>query len=125
MRLHWTVLACMVVAQAAVAQSPDKVVDVQVVNGVIKVSPDPATVTKQQNRIRWQLSTAGSSFPANGIVIQAGGQEYGDCGLMPNSSTAYVCKKLKHVDRKEYKYDVNLRSSGGQALMLDPVIRNE
>jgi len=125
MRLQWTVLFCMLAAQGAVAQSSDRVVDVQVVDGVITVSPDPAPVSRQQNRVRWQLSTAGFSFPANGIVVQAGGSEYGDCGPLGNSSTVYVCKKLRHVDRKEYKYDVNLRGPGGQALNLDPVIRND
>ena len=126
MRLQWTVLLCMwVVAQGAVAQSSDKVVDVRVVDGVITVSPDPAVVSKRQNRIRWQLSTAGFSFPANGVVIQAGGSEYGDCGASGNSTTVYVCKKLRHIDRKEYKYDVNLRGPGGQALHLDPIIQND
>lgn len=125
MRLHWTVFFCMVAAQGAVAQSSDKVVEVQVVNGVITVSPDPAVMSKQQNRILWRLNSAGFSFPANGIVIHAGGSEYGDCGPLGNSTTAFVCKKLRHIDRREYKYDVNLRSPGGQALNLDPVIRND
>jgi hypothetical protein len=92
MRLHWTVLVCMVVAQSAVAQPSDRVVDVQV---------------------------------ANGVVIHAGGSEYGECGPRGNSSTVYVCRKLRHIDRKDYKYDVNLRGPGSQALKLDPVIRND
>ena len=62
MRLHWTVFFCMVAAQGAVAQSSDKVVEVQVVNGVITVSPDPAVMSKQQNRILWRLNSAGFSF---------------------------------------------------------------
>jgi hypothetical protein len=125
MRLHWTVLVCMVVAQSAVAQPSDRVVDVQVANGVITVSPDPATMKKQQNRILWRLNTAGFSFTADGIVIHAGGSEYGECGPRGNSSTVYVCRKLRHIDRKDYKYDVNLRGPGSQALKLDPVIRND
>lgn len=125
MRFHWTVFFCMVAAQGALAQPSDRVVDVQVVDGVITVSPDPAPVSKQQNRIRWQLSTPAFSFPADGIVIQAGGSEYGDCGLLGSSSTVYVRKKLRHIDRKDYKYDVKLRGPGGQTLNLDPIIQND
>ena len=126
MRLLWTLLACVVMAQSAMAQgNSDKTVSLSVSGGTISVNPDPAKVTKNQNKIVWTLTTAGYTFASNGIVIAGAGTEYGDCGKQGNSTTVYTCKKLKHVDGKRYKYDINLLNASGQAVKLDPFIVND
>ena len=126
MRIQWTLLACVVLAQGVMAQgSSDKGVDVSVSGTTISASPDPVPMKKTQNKIVWTLKTAGFTFASNGIVIAGDGTEYGDCGRQGNSTTVYTCKKLKHVDKKRYKYDINLINASGQAVKLDPAIVNE
>jgi hypothetical protein len=98
---------------------------VSVSNGVISVSPDPANMSKKHQKIVWSLATAGYSFANNGIVIEGDGTDYGDCKKQGSSSIVYVCKKLKHVDKKQFKYDVNLVNSSGQRVSLDPRIAND
>jgi len=123
---HWSMIASMallVCTAPSYGQNPsDKSVQVMVVNGVISVSPDPLSMGKNGQKISWVLVTPGFSFPDNGIVIKGANGEYGDCR---NEGNEFVCKKLKHMKGKQYKYDVNLRSSSGQALFLDPIINNE
>ncbi len=103
--------------------SEDKTVKVSVTNDVISVDPEPVKMKKSDKTITWELATPGYSFPANGIVIKQADGEYGDC--RNRTTKEYVCKKLKHVDKKEYKYDVNLvNDSTGKPLSRDPTIQN-
>jgi hypothetical protein len=102
----------------------DRTVKVTVANEMISVDPDPVKMKKSSNKITWELATPGFSFPANGIVIKRAGGEYGEC--RNKSKTEFVCKKLKHADKKEYKYDVNLvNDSTGKPLSRDPIIIND
>ncbi len=114
------VLACALPSYGQAAS--DKSAQVSVTNGVISVNPDTLTMGKSNNKINWILVTPGYTFAANGIVIKNANGEYGDCD---NQGAKFVCKKLKHIDKKQYKYDVNLINSSGQALSLDPIIINE
>jgi hypothetical protein len=126
MRFQLTLLACVAFAQGALAQgNSERTVKVSVNNGVIAVSPDPANMSKGHNKIVWSLATAGYTFANDGIVIEGNGKEYGDCGKQGSSTTVYVCKKLVHVNLKQYKYDVNLVNASGQRVSLDPRIIND
>jgi hypothetical protein len=126
MRLQLTLLAGLAIAQGVLAQgNSERAVNVSVSNGVISVSPDPANMSKKHQKIVWSLATAGYSFANNGIVIEGDGTDYGDCKKQGSSSIVYVCKKLKHVDKKQFKYDVNLVNSSGQRVSLDPRIAND
>lgn len=103
------------------SSADDRTVKVTVAKEVISVDPDPVKMKKTSNKITWELATPGFSFPANGIVIKGADGEYGEC--RNKSKTEFVCKKLKHADKKEYKYDVNLvNESTGKPLNLDPII---
>ncbi len=109
--------------QLGQSSADDKTVYVTVKGKEISVDPDPVTMKRSSNKITWKLATPGFLFPANGIVIKLADGEYGDCS---NKKTEFVCKKLKHIDKKEYKYDVNLvNESTGKPLFLDPTIINE
>ncbi len=109
------------VDQKEQGSADDRTVKVSVANDVISVDTDPVKMKKSSNKITWELATPGFSFPANGIVIKGADGEFGEC--RNKSKTAFVCKKLKHVDKKEYKYDVNLvNDSNGKSLNLDPII---
>ncbi len=126
MRLLYTLLAGLAIAQGAMAQgNSERTVIVSVKNGVISVSPDPANMSKNHQKIVWSVATAGYSFANNGIVIAGDGTDYGDCGKQGSSSTIYACKKLKHVDKKQFKYDVNLINASGQRVSQDPWINND
>jgi hypothetical protein len=112
-------------AQGVLAQGNlDKAVQVSVNNGVISVSPDPANMTKKHHKLVWSLTTPGFAFAEDGIVIAGDKTDYGECGKRGNSTTVYVCKKLKHIDKKQFKYDVNLINANGQRISLDPRIIN-
>ena len=114
------------VEQKEQSSADDRTVKVTVANDVIRVDPDPVKMKKSSKKITWELATPGFSFPANGIVIKRADGEYGECKNKSKSKTEFVCKKLKHVDKKEYKYDVNLvNDSTGKPLNLDPVIGND
>lgn len=124
MRVLLLSTALLVLAPWVQAQSnSDKGVSVTVVNGKIGTSPEPVQVKKNQNRIVWTLTTAGFTFANNGIVIKGGGNEYGECAKTKQNE--FICKKLKHVDLKTYKYDVNLIDANGRAMNFDPLIVNE
>lgn len=123
---RWVLLAGLsLMAHAAIAQGADRKVDVQVAAGAIKVAPDPVNMAKNQNRIEWTLNSDGYSFAANGIVIKDANGDYGDCGPVGNKGKKFACKKLRHIDHKDFKYDVNLKDVQGQPLSLDPIIHNE
>lgn len=124
---RWVLLAGFsLMVHAAMAQgNADRTVDVQVANGVITVNPDPVHMGKKHNKLVWQLNTQGYSFAANGIVIKDSNGDYGECGPGGNKGNKFVCKKLRHIDRKDFKYDVNLKDARGQVLSLDPIIHNE
>ncbi len=107
--------------QVGQSSRDNKTVKVTVTNDVISAAPERVEMKKSDKTITWELATPGFSFPANGIVIKDANGEYGDC--KNKTKTEFVCKKLKHVDKKEYKYDVNLvNDSTGKPLSLDPVI---
>ncbi|MEI8155383.1 MAG: hypothetical protein WCH60_00850 [Burkholderiales bacterium] len=126
MRRIWTLLVGLAFAQGVLAQGNlDRAVKVSVNNGVISVSPDPANMSKNHHRIVWSLETPGFAFAQDGIVIAGDKTDYGECGSRGNSTTIYVCKKLKHIDKKQFKYDVNLVNAKGQRISLDPTIANE
>ena len=126
MKRFWIFIAAMAFAQGILAQGKsDKTVTVSVSNGVISVSPDPANVKKSHNKIVWSLASAGFTFANDGIVIAGDGKDYGDCGSKGSSTTVYVCKKLKHINKKQFKYDVHLINANGQRVSLDPRIVNE
>jgi hypothetical protein len=126
MRLQWTLLACVALAQGVMAQEiPDKTVDVTVSGKTISANPDTLSALKKHSKFVWTLKTPGYTFAANGIVIEGDGTEYGKCGPHGKSTTAFICKKLKHIDKKRYKYDINLLDASGQAVKLDPIILNE
>jgi hypothetical protein len=126
MRLQLTLLAGLAIAQGVLAQgNTERTVNVSVNNGVISVSPDPANMSKNHQKIVWSLATAGYTFAKDGIVVEGNGTEYGGCGKKGSSTTVYVCKKLKHVNLKQYKYDVNLVNTSGQRVSLDPRIVND
>ena len=110
----------------------DQPVRVTVKDGVISADPDPVKMAKNSKKITWVLATPGFTFPANGIVIKDADGEYGDCGIQvskrkkADKDTEFVCRKLKHIGKKEYKYDVNLiNGSTGKPMVLDPTIQNE
>ncbi len=126
MRFLWSLLAGLALVHGAMAQdSTERAISVSVNNGAIRVDPDNALVTKGHNKVVWVLNAAGYRFAPNGIVIAGDGKEYGNCGPRGNSPTVYVCKKLRHVDQKQYKYDVNLVDGNGRPARVDPYIKNE
>jgi hypothetical protein len=125
MQRYWTLLVGLAFAQGVLAQGNlDKAVQVSVNNGVISVSPDPANMTKKHHKLVWSLTTPGFAFAEDGIVIAGDKTDYGECGKRGNSTTVYVCKKLKHINKKQFKYDVNLINANGQRISLDPRIIN-
>jgi hypothetical protein len=126
MRRYWALIVCLAFAQGALAQDKlDKAVKVSVNNGVISVSPDPATMSKNHHRIVWSLVTPGFAFAEDGIVIAGDKTDYDECGPRGSSKTIHVCKKLKHIDKKQFKYDVNLIDANGKRVNLDPRIIND
>lgn len=127
MRVLWLSIAMLSLASSPLAQgNTDKDATVTVVNGKISTSPEPIPVKKNQNRIVWTLEGAGYTFAGNGIVIQGGGNEYGNCERKTSGKKEqFICKKLKHVDLKKYKYDVNLIDPSGKVVNFDPYIVNE
>lgn len=123
---YWTLLVGLAFAQGVLAQGNlDRAVQVSVDNGVISVSPDPANMSKNHRKIVWSLVTPGFTFADDGVVIAGDKSDYGECGRRGSSTTVYVCKKLKHINKKQFKYDVNLLNAAGQRMSLDPRIIND
>ena len=126
MRILWTVLASLALSQAALAQDPsDREIIVRVNKGVIEVDPERAVVRKNQNRLVWKLRSKEYTFADPGIVVKAGEKDYGECNYREKNKDVWVCKKLRHLDKKEFKYDVKLLDSSGKPLDRDPYIVNE
>jgi hypothetical protein len=125
---HWMLTVFLALAaQAGIAQgNTDKTIDVTVDGSAnISADPDPVTVRKSINKLRWELKTAGYTFADNGIVIKDASGDYGDCGIKGSKKTVFECKKLRHIDRQSFKYDINLLNSANQPVYVDPVIQNE
>jgi hypothetical protein len=82
-------------------------------------------MSKNHQKIVWSLVTPGFSFADDGIVIAGDKSDYDECGKRGSSNTVYVCKKLKHISKKNFKYDVNLVNASGKRVSLDPRIIND
>ncbi|MEJ6007857.1 hypothetical protein WG899_20095 [Paucibacter sp. AS339] len=124
---RWMLPVCLALAaNLSLAQgNSDKTVNVTVNGAAITANPDPVAMSKQHNKLRWELKSSGYTFADNGIVIQGNGGDYGDCGIKGKDKRMFECKKLKHADGKRFKYDINLLNAAGQSISVDPVIQND
>ncbi len=91
--------------------------------GTMSVNPDPIAVPAPNN-IEWTISTAGYTFPANGIVIEGS-------GFSPRPGVTGNGKKFKvhddHTDKRpniKYAVRVTRQSDGVACAPFDPFINN-
>lgn len=101
-------------------------VNVSVVDNAIVCSPDPVDVTSLDSRLRFELPAQGDwVFPAHGAIVisDPGAQFPYGCHRV---GERVVLLKDRNTAKGSYKYTVNVRNRvNGQALSLDPEIRNE
>jgi hypothetical protein len=99
-------------------------VTVSVAGNVVSVDTDKLHMAGKGGNapIEWEMTTAGWTFPSNGIVIEGNDGQFTE--LQPHDQG----RKFKCVDKNDdgrtYKYDVNV-TDGKVTLTLDPTIENE
>lgn len=91
--------------------------------GTMSVDPDPITVPAPNN-IEWTITTAGYSFPANGIVIEGS-------GFSPRPGATGDGRRFivhdDHTDKRsniKYVVRVTRQSDGVACAPFDPFISN-
>lgn len=114
--------AALLAAGPAQAQASDRVIEVKVVNGQIQVPESTVRVGRSVGAIRWDLATAGFTFPATGIVID--GAAFKNCKPQAQGRR-FHCVRNGHVAGAQYKYDVNVNQGSKALPTLDPIIQNE
>lgn len=122
MRTRFMLLMALQVAGLAQARANERVIDVAVVGGKIQVPENSVLVGRTVGSIRRDLSTAGYSFPANGIVID--GAAFTNCKPLAQGRR-FQCVRKGYVPGAQYKYDVNVNQGGSALPTLDPIIQNE
>jgi len=122
MKTRRLLLAALLWGGLAQAQGTERVIQVQVVNGRIQVPESTVRVGRNVGSIRWELATAGFSFPANGIVID--GSAFHNCKPLAQGQR-FQCIRKGYVAGQQYKYDVNVNQGGTALPTLDPFIQNE
>lgn len=95
---------------------------VSITNNVISVTPDPLPVRGSNVEVHWDISTAGWTFPSNGIVIKNPGSEFSDPEVKNNGNRFKW--KDKNASVGTYKYAINV-TNGTTPLSLDPTITNQ
>lgn len=117
-------VAVALVAGGAWAQPTERAITVQVVGGKVEVPELHAKVLRSHQTIRWDLATAGYTFPADGIVIKNGAGAFSSCQVTA-AGRKFICRKDKHDAKAEYKYDVKVNQGGTTLPVLDPYINLE
>lgn len=98
-------------------------VNVSIVNN--QIVPEPATLNMagagSDAVIQWNLTTAGWTFPADGIVIDNNNGEFTQ--LRPIAGGAKFLGVDANNNSTLYKYTINV-TNGQQRLSEDPYIQN-
>ncbi len=136
--MNKTVLVCAVsalllnaCATGALRMAADaaRVTNVSVENGYIIVDQEPIVV-HARGAIRWNITTPGYSFPANGIEFKNPGGQYGNpateftgCGAQ---GAGFACNAAHSSPRTMYRYTIRVvPSAGGAAIEFDPTVMND
>ena len=77
------------------AQPTERAITVQVVGGKVEVPELHAKVLRSHQTIRWDLATAGYTFPADGIEIKNGAGAFSGCQVTA-AGRKFICRKDKH-----------------------------
>lgn len=124
MRNKILLAAGLVLALAVQAQSEERVIQVDVVNGRVVVPENSALVQRKHGSIRWEIAKEGYTFAANGIAIRNHNGAFRDCKPI-GQGDRYRCIRTRHDAQAVYKYDVNVMQGSTALPVLDPYIRNE
>ena len=96
-------------------------VDVEVVNGEVRVSTEKLKMGKDHNQtIKWHLKTQGWTFAENGILIHGNDGQF----TGPSNKGSIFSWEDANTNTQSYKYDVTV-TDGTQTKVLDPTIDNE
>lgn len=103
------------------------IVSVSVTDGQVAVSPDPLQVQGEDRNLRFQLVTAGYSFPTLGSIVIEGGHktQFPDAPVWVDAQTVTLRDRNCNRTPKTYKYTVAVLDSQGRRHTLDPEIKNE
>jgi hypothetical protein len=98
-------------------------VEVTVTGDRVSVNVEDLKMGKQKNvTIKWQLQTAGWTFPSDGIVVHDNDGQFSNFKVNGGGRT-FSCVDA-NTNTKDYKYDVRV-TDGKRVLVLDPTIGNE
>lgn len=119
---RWGWAALLLCAGVSQAQPSERVIQVQVVGGQIEVPEATVRAGRKVGSFRWTLNTPGTSFPADGIVIDSAA--FQNCRAIAQGRS-FLCARKGYVPGAEFKYDVNVNQGGQRLPTLDPIIQNE